>query len=409
MKHRFKHVAMFVIIASAVVTAGCSEGKPSPTSSVTSGATVASPTIQATATRTPRPQATPTPTVMPTRPRNTPTPTPEPTATSEPTPTATPSPGAPAVRVEPTLTPRPGDEEISVALLPIGQPGNVVNVTFGYWLQYPVDWYTNFGNRPLLVSLSDLDPGAHNRQSMREQGCLIEVNASSNIYGFTFETLAAQLPRGFADVREIELGGESAWSVPRGGDSIWESEWVHVQHDGRLFTLVYASAREAEDVCLPAWENMLATWRWFEPSLAEYRNPSYGFAISYPRRWYLFNAHQAGISISDQDPAGITDWPGFMQSAMVVETNVFDNDRRLPLKEWLAAYNLDVHLANDIPLDELVGVRVITDGPGPGIEAMNGYFQGPLGRIYEISCLYPADQKWVYRPIANAIIYSFNF
>ena len=29
MKHRFKHVAMFVIIASAVVTAGCSEGKPS--------------------------------------------------------------------------------------------------------------------------------------------------------------------------------------------------------------------------------------------------------------------------------------------------------------------------------------------------------------------------------------------
>ena len=54
-------------------------------------------------------------------------------------------------------------------------------------------------------------------------------------------------------------------------------------------------------------------------------------------------------------------------------------------------------------------MRVVTEGPGPGIEAMNGYFQGPLGRIYEISCLYPADQKWVYRPIANAIIYSFNF
>ena len=91
--------------------------------------------------------------------------------------------------VEPTLTPRPGDEEISVALLPLGEPGQYVNVSFGYWLQYPVGWYTRFGNRPLLVSFSNLDPGTHNRLSMREQGCLIEVNASANIYGFTFETL----------------------------------------------------------------------------------------------------------------------------------------------------------------------------------------------------------------------------
>ena len=370
---------------------------------------MATPTAQPVTTREVREQATSTPTVLATA-------MPKPTATSEPTRTptpeprtATPSPPAPVIWVEPTLTPRPGDEEVSVALLPLGQPGNYVNVAFGYWLQYPGDWYTRFGNRPLLVSFSNLDPGTHNRQSMREQGCLIEVNASSNIYGFTFESLAAQLPRSFPDVREFDLAGERAWGVWRSSDSAWESEWVYVQHDGRLFTLVYDSAKQTEDVCLPAWESMLATWRWFEPSLAEYRNPTYGFAISYPRHWYRFNAHEAGISISDRDPAGITDWPGFLLSAMVVETNVFDNDRHLPLKEWLAAHNLDVHLANDIPLDELIGVRVVTEGPGPGIEAMNGYFQGPLGRIYEISCLYPADQKWVYRPIANAIIYSFNF
>ena len=411
MRSRFTLFAILAVIAVAVLAAGCNEGTPSPTASVAAGATLASPTAQPQATRTPRPQATATPKVVPTRPQKTATPTPEPTATSEPTPepTATPSPAPVVVQVEPTLTPRPGDEEISVSLLPMGQPGNYVNVTFGYWLQYPVDWYTRFGNRPLLASFSNLEPGAHNRQSMREQGCLIEVNASSNIYGFTFEGLAAQIPRSFDDALEFELGGERAWRSRRGSDGPFDSEWVQVQHDGRLFTLLYDAATQAEEICLPAWENMLATWRWFEPSLADYRNTTYGYSISYPRHWYRFNAHEPGISISDQDPAGITDWLGFLQGGMVVETNVFDNDRRLPLKEWLAAYSLDVRLANDIPLGEIIGVRVITDGPGAGIEAMNGYFQGPFGRIYEISCSYPVDQKWVYRPIANAIIYSFGF
>ncbi|HUW08907.1 MAG TPA: hypothetical protein VM537_04215, partial [Anaerolineae bacterium] len=306
MRFRFTLVAMLAVVAVAVMAASCSEGEPSPPASISSGATIVSPspTAQEAATRTPRSQATATPTVVPTRAKNTTTPTPEPTATSEPTPepTSTPSPVPLVVQVEPTLTPRPGDEEISVDLLPMGQPGDYVNVTFGYWLQYPVDWYTRFGNRPLLASFSNLDPGAHNRQSMREQGCLIEVNASSNIYGFTFESLAAQMPRTFEDVSEFELDEERAWHSRRDSGSSFDSEWVQVQHDGRLFTLTYDSAKQAEDICLPAWEQLLATWRWFEPSLADYRNTTYGYSISYPRHWYRFNAHEPGISISDQDP-----------------------------------------------------------------------------------------------------------
>jgi hypothetical protein len=40
---------------------------------------------------------------------------------------------------------------------------------------------------------------------------------------------------------------------------------------------------------------------------------------------------------------------------------------------------------------------------------MSGYFQGPLGKIYVVTCLYPADRQMEFRPIANAIIYSFEF
>jgi hypothetical protein len=298
---------------------------------------------------------------------------------------------------------------MNVAYLPFGQAGNYVNATFGYWLQYPPDWHTRFGNRPLLASFSNLDPGTHNRESMRAQGCLIEVNVSPNIYGFTFESVAAQMPRSFPDAEEFLLDGERAWRVWRSSGSGYDSEWVSVQHADWLYTLTLDSAQQAASVCLPAWDNMLATWRWFAPSFVQYRNATYGYTISHPRQWYRFNAHTAGVSFSSEDPTRVADWIGFLQRAMVVEMNVFDNDRKYALKEWLAAYDLDVHLANDIPLDGLIGVRVITDGPGPGIEAMNGYFQGPLGRVYEISCLYPAAEKWQYRPIANAIIYSFGF
>ena len=342
-------------------------------------------------------------------PVTTPLATSTPTSVPEPEPTATSTPRPHVVQVEPTLTPRPGDQEIGIDLLPIGEPGNYVNVAFGYWLQYPVDWYTQFGNRPLLASFSNLDPGTHNRQSMRENGCLVEVNVSSNIQGFTFETLMAQLPRSFPDAQETDLGGERAWRVKRSSDSGWDSEWVSVQHNDKLMTITLDYAKEYSEHCLPAWENMLANWHWFTPALAQYANPTYDYAISYPRDWYRFNAHQAGISLADQDPSEATDWPEFLRSAMVVEISMFDNDGKLPLKEWLTHHSLDVQLSNDMLLGEIVGVRVIADGPDQGIELMNGYYQGPLGRIYEISCTYPVDSKWAYRPIANAILYSFTF
>ena len=40
---------------------------------------------------------------------------------------------------------------------------------------------------------------------------------------------------------------------------------------------------------------------------------------------------------------------------------------------------------------------------------MSGYFQGPLGKIYVVTCLYPTERQKEFRPIANAIIYSFEF
>ena len=403
--------AIGTAIVIAMVTAACRGAAPPPIPTAAPAVVVETPTARPVATRRARPQAASTPTAVPTATTRAVTAAPPPTATMEPTftPTATASPRPLVVQIEPTLTPRPGDEEMSVAYLPLGQPGNYVNVTFGYWLQYPTDWHTRFGNRPLLASFSNLDPGTHNRESMRAEGCLIEVTVSPNVYGFTFESLAAQMPRSFPGAQEFLLDGERAWRVRRSSDSDYESEWVSVQHAERLFTLTVDYAHEASAECLSAWDDMLDTWRWFAPSFAHYRNTIYGYTVSHPREWYRFNAHDAGVSFSSEDPAAVTDWIGFLQHAMVVEINVFDNDRKYALKEWLAAYDLDVQLANDIPLDGLLGVRVITDGPGPGIEALNGYFQGPLGRVYEISCLYPLDARWEYRPIANAIIYSFGF
>ena len=40
---------------------------------------------------------------------------------------------------------------------------------------------------------------------------------------------------------------------------------------------------------------------------------------------------------------------------------------------------------------------------------MSGYFHGPLGKIYVVTCLYPVDRQKEFQPIANAIIYSFEF
>jgi hypothetical protein len=376
---------------------------------------VASPeaTLLTLVTSTPTPTASALPSPVPTgSPTPSPTDTAEPTATSTPTPvppTATPSPTPLVVRVEPTLTPLPGDERARMGELPLGEPGHYVNVTYGYSVQHPPDWYTGFGNRPLLVSFSDLDPGSHNRSGMRAEGCLIEINAATNIYGFTFEGLIGQMPRSFPDAERFELDGQPALRVRRGSaENPFDSEEVYVEHDQRLFVITFDYAREAGDVCRPVWENVLAGWQWFTPQLAAYRNTDFGYAVSHPRSWYRFNPEARGISISSLDPSQATDLQELVDGAMLVQTTVLDNPDGVPLKEWLAAQEWQSGLTNDIPLDGIIGVRVLREGPAPDIQEMSGYFQGRLGKIYVVTCLFPVDRQKEFRPIANAIIYSFE-
>jgi len=283
-------------------------------------------------------------------------------------------------------------------------------VAYGYQLQYPPDWYTGFGNRPLLVSFSNLDPGKHNRLSMRAEGCLIEIQLSTNVFGLTLQEVRAQMPRVFAGAEALDLGGEPALLVRESGEQTpFESEWALVEHDDRWFRLSFDYAKDAADTCRPAWENLLSGWQWFEPGLVVYRNASYGYAISHPRSWYRFNPREQGISIASDDPTGLEDRVAFLKAAMILDTDVFENSEGIPLKDWLASQDWKVHLSNDIPLDGLVGVRVLREGPSPEIQEMGGYFQGPLGKIYALTCLYPTDRQWEFRPIANAIIYSLSF
>jgi len=339
-----------------------------------------------------------------------------PTPTSEASATATPvqpgvSPTPLAIRLEPTVTPPPRDDRISVDDLPIGAPGHCVNLAFGYWLQYPPTWHTGFGNRPLLVSLSNLDPGAYNRESMRREGCLIEVNASTNIYGIPLSDLLAQLAQSFPNAEKFDLDGQPAVLVPPANEmNAVQSETVLTQYDDWLIVLAFDYARDTDQICRPAWENLLTTWTWFTPEFATYRNTNYGYAISHPRDWYRFNAHERGIFISSEDPTGTRDLVALASKGILVETNVFENPDQVPLKEWLAAQEFDIDLTNDIPLyDGLLGVRVLREGPTPDIQEMSGYFQGTLGDIHVVTCLYPANLQWRFRPIANAIIYSFSF
>ena len=370
--------------------------------------TTRTPTLTTPAVLSPVPTEAPAPS-----PTAAPTGTAEPTVTSTPTPvppTATPSPMPLVARVEPTFTPRPGDERARMGELPLGEPGHYINITFGYWVQHPPDWYTGFGNRPLLVSFSDLDPGTHNRNSMRAKGCLIEINAAANIYGFTFEGLMSQVPRSFPDAERFELDGQTALRVRRSsGENPFDSEEVYVEHDHRLFQITFGYAREASEVCPPVWEDVLADWQWFTPQFAVYRNTDYGYAVSHPRSWYRFNPEARGISFSNVDPSGATDLQEFLSGAMLVETTVLDNPEGMPLKKWLAAQEWQWDLTNDISLDGLVGVRVLREGPAPGIQETSGYYQGPLGKIYVVTCLYPVERQKEFRPIANAIIYSFEF
>jgi hypothetical protein len=400
---------LLVAVALSACSLPASEPAASPKATLLS-LTTSTLTPITTALLAPVPTDTPTPS-----PTAAPTDTAEPTVTSTLTPvpstaTATSSPMPLVVRVEPTFTPHPGDERARMGELPLGEPGHYVNVTFGYWMQYPPDWYTGFGNRPLLASFSDLDPGTRNRDSLRAEGCLIEINAATNIYGFTFEGLMSQLPQSFPDAERFELDGQTALRVRRSsGENPFDSEEVYVEHDHRLFQITFDHAREASGLCRPVWEDLLANWQWFTPQFAVYRNPEYGYAVSHPRSWYRFNPEARGISFSNLDPSGATDLQEFLSGAMLVETTVLDNPDGMSLKEWLAAQDWQLDLTNDIPLDGIFGVRVLREGPTPEIQEMSGYFLGPLGKIYVVTCLYTVARQNEFRPIANAIIYSFEF
>ncbi len=245
---------------------------------------------------------------------------------------------------------------------------------------------------------------------MRAEGCLIEINAATNIYGFTFEGLMSQMPRSFPDAEQFELDGQAALLVRHSsGENPFDREEVYVEHDHRLFVIAFDYARETGEVCRPVWEDMLANWQWFTPQFAVYRNTDYGYAVSHPRSWYRFNSEERGISFSSQDPSSAADLQEFLKGAMLVQTTVLDNLDGASLKSWLTSQEWQPDLTNDIPLDGIVGVRVLREGPSPGIQEMSGYFQGPLGKIYVVTCLYPVDRQKEFRPIANAIIYSFEF
>jgi hypothetical protein len=157
------------------------------------------------------------------------------------------------------------------------------------------------------------------------------------------------------------------------------------------------------------WEDLLANWQWFTPQFAVYRNTDYGYAISHPRGWYRFNAEERGVSFSSKDPSHVSDLQELYEEAMLVETTVIDNPDGLPLKQWLIAQEWETNLTSDIPLDDIVGVRVLRQGPDPRFQELSGYFQGPLGKIYAVTCVYPVDRAKEFRPVANAIVYSFEF
>jgi hypothetical protein len=328
--------------------------------------------------------------------------------------TATPTVAAPTATTvpqpEPTLTPQPEDVVVDIDDLPIGQPGHYINLTFGYWLQYPDTWHTGFGNRPLMASFSNLDPGTHNRHSMRSEGCLIEVNVMSNVFGFKPEQVASQLARALPNSSPIDLAGSGAVRSiqPSQESSGVTSELILAEHDSRLFSITLEYARGADDICLPVWRQLIETWQWLDPAFVVYRNATFGYAMSYPRGWHTFDSQTEGISLSSNQPVGQSELE-LLADGMVVRTTVFDNVDDLPLQEWLVAQDWGVDLADQIPVNGLLGVRILRNGPSAEIQEMSGYFQGPLGRIYAVTCLYPKARAEEFEPIANLILFSFSF
>jgi hypothetical protein len=54
-------------------------------------------------------------------------------------------------------------------------------------------------------------------------------------------------------------------------------------------------------------------------------------------------------------------------------------------------------------------VRVLQDGPSVDLVQVSGYYFGPLGRVYEVSCQFSRDRQDEFLSIANAILYRFSF
>ena len=155
----------------------------------------------------------------------------------------------------------------------------------------------------------------------------------------------------------------------------------------------------------------MTTWKWLEPEFAAYRNPTYGYSFSAPRPWYRFNAQKDGIWISSQDPSSVNELSELARDGMLVMSRVYENANELALDDWIIALERDIDLADDIPLEDFIGVRTIRQSPGGAVnvQEMSGYFEGSLGRIFEITCLYPAARQEEFRPIANAILFSMSF
>jgi hypothetical protein len=316
----------------------------------------------------------------------------------------------PEIVLEPTLAPATDQEGIDVADLELAEPGRYSNIALGYRFMYPAEWHTGFGERPVLVSLSNLDPGNYNRESIRTEGCLIEARVSTNVYGYTLQSLQGQLPSAFRDVVESLLDGEPAYLVadPQPAQGYY-AEHLYATHEERMIVLSMQQGIGMEGICQPAWDQVRATWEWFVPEVATYRNSEYGFALSYPRQWFRFNSHERGIWISSTDPSDVRDVADLALNGMLVEIDVDDNAGDLDLQAWLLANSRDQGISSSISLDGLRGVRMLSQDDEPGIQEMAGYYLGPLGRLYTVRCRYPLDRQWEFRPIANGILYSWTF
>ena len=66
------------------------------------------------------------------------------------------------------------------------------------------------------------------------EGCLIEAQASPNIYGLPVQDIAAQIPQAFPNGENVDLDGIPAvLSQQANEDGSVSSEWVHVVHHDR--------------------------------------------------------------------------------------------------------------------------------------------------------------------------------